>query len=62
MKMKNILLLISIITGTLHTYFDIEQLNEIHNGTILSSQDRIDCLYQLMKDIHELFTFYNIQY
>lgn len=61
MIFKKLYLLMFFVFG-LQASIDLEKLNEEYNGKLLSTQDQINGTYQLMKDIHDLFTLYGIEY
>ncbi len=59
---KSLLFLFIFFVGPLRSFVDIEELNRQHDGKLLVSQEQVNGLYQLMKDVHDLFALYNIEY
>jgi lipopolysaccharide cholinephosphotransferase len=62
MKKRILLLVIVFFTQFMNAFVDLEKINQQYGEVLLISQKRVDFLYQLMKDIHELFDFYKIEY
>ena len=46
----------------MQAFIDLDELNKQYDGILLNSQENVNGLYQLIKDVHELFTFYEIEY